>query len=724
MNGHHATMWLFVLGCGSQDSSSKDTVTDPVVPPIEDSGEPPLPTSFEVTGTVIDGDGVPVEDAMVLVGGQVDTMVYTDSDGVFSLWFDDNGLGEPAIVTAKLGYRSEGYDYFGPDTPVALTLVEVKAPDNLDYEYQDPGDGEDSMKEDCSHCHTTFVRDFLDSKHAEATRNPFLQDLYAGVTQAYDNASDCIDAGGQWGEGHAPGTEEGSAEKCYLGGGVLPDLNPSCGGPDQPVCDSTSISSSDAPDAFGSCADCHAPGINGVAGGRDLHEAHGIAYEKGVHCDTCHKVRDIDLSQPPGVGQRLIMGRPSEPGTHTFAWDPVYFGPLIDVPNVAMGGSYQPKFDQADFCAGCHEQNQDALLPDEELDAELWPDGLPVHSTFSEWEDGPYNQEATPCQFCHMPGNVELNNSVDISTVEDQSIAFGFPRAPDDNRNHTFRGPLAGTPRLIDGALYVSIALEPTEDTIEATVSVANIGAGHAVPTGEPMRSLLMLVEADGGCGVLEPVGGLTIPDTGGALASGVIGDGVDATGDSLTWPEASPVVEPGQRVRVVHPTGVFYDYMGPGVFSDDTIPAEEKGMQIESPMGSATVLEVDGDRLILDDDLSIELGDKVYLGDEWPTEPEDGQPALHIAGRAGTSFSKVLLDSSGNRHVPHYRAVDMASDNRIPPGSNALTSHAFSLPPGCDDVEVRATVLYRPVPLSLATLRGWDSVDHIISEASASWSR
>ncbi|MGB0638902.1 MAG: hypothetical protein ACPGTU_06200, partial [Myxococcota bacterium] len=307
-------------------------------------------------------------------------------------------------------------------------------------------------------------------------------------------------------------------------------------------------------------------------------------------------------------------------------------------------------------------------------------------------------------------------------TVESQSITFGFPRAPDDNRNHTFRGPLAGTPRLIDGALYVSIALESTEDTIEATVSVANIGAGHAVPTGEPMRSLLMLVEADGG--VLEPVGGLTIPDTGGALASGVVGDGVDATGDSLTWPEASQVVEPGQRVRVVHPTGVFYDYTGPGVFSDDTIPAEEKGMEIESPMGSATVLEVDGDRLILDQDLSIELGDKVYLGDEWPTEPEDGQPALHIAGRAGTSFSKVLLDSSGNRHVPHYRAVDMASDNRIPPGSNALTSHAFSLPPGCDDVEVRATVLYRPVPLSLATLRGWDSVDHIISEASASWSR
>jgi hypothetical protein len=714
---------LIVMGCGDKDAPPKEPDVVKFVETPEDSGEAPLASSFEVTGTIVDADDTPVVEAMVLVGGQIDTMVYTDSDGVFSLWVDDNGLGDPAIVAAKHGYRAAGFEYFRPDVPISITIVEVRAPDNLAYEYQEPGDGTDSMKENCSHCHTTFVRDFIESKHAEATRNPMLQDLYAGVTQAYSDESSCTDAGGLWAEGHAPGTEGGSQAKCYLGGGVLPDLNPSCGGDGQDPCDGASLSSSDKPDAFGACADCHAPGINGVAGGRDLHEAHGLAYDIGVHCDTCHKVRDVDLSQPPGVGQRLIMGRPSEPGNHTFAWDPVYFGPLIDVPNVAMGGSYQPKFNESTFCAGCHEQNQEALLPDEELDTELWPDGLPVHSTFSEWEAGPYNQEATACQFCHMPGNVELNNSVDISTKEDQSIAFGFPRAPEDNRNHTFRGPLDGSPRLIDGALYVSIDLDTTADTIEATVSVANIGCGHAIPTGEPMRSLILLVEADGDCGTLDAMGGLTIPDTGGAYAAGSVGTDITATDTTLLWPAAAALAEAGQVVRLVRPSGVFYDYNGPGIFGGDTLDAEDKGMEIDTPMGQAIVLEVDGDEILLDTALDLQTGDRVYLGDAWPDAPEDGQPALHLAGRAGTSFSKVLLDSAGNRHVPHYRAVDMESDNRIKPGDNALTSHAFERPSGCTTGTVQATILYRPVPLSMASVRGWDSTDHIVAKATSTWS-
>jgi len=713
---------LLALACGKKDPGDEASIVETIVDPPADSGEAPLPSSFDVTGTVVDSEGAPVPEAMVLVGGQSDTMVLTDGDGTFSLWFEDNGLGEPAIVAAKQGYRAIGYEYFRPDIPIGLTLVEVKQPDNEAYEYQDPGDGTDSMREDCSHCHTTFVQDFLESKHAEATRNPLLQDLYAGVTQAYSDADSCTTAGGQWREGHAPGTDGEVVEKCYLGGGVLPDLNPNCGDIDQLPCDSTSIDAADAPDAFGACADCHAPGINGIAGGRNLHDAHGLAYDIGVHCDACHKVRDIDLSEPPGVGKRLIMGRPNEPGSHTFVWDPVYFGPLIDVPNVAMGGSYQPKFNESTFCAGCHEQNQEALLPGDELDTALWPDGLPIHTTFSEWEAGPYNQEATQCQFCHMPGNVELNNSVDISTPEDQSIAFGFPRHPEDNRNHTFRGPLAGSPRLIDGALYVSVAVEPVADTIEATVSVANIGCGHAIPTGEPMRSLLLLVEAEADCGTLEPVGGLTIPDTGGTRASGVIGEGVESVDFELTWPEGAAAAGVGQVLRFVRPSGVFYDYEGPGIFGDGSLAAEDKGMEIESPVGQASIVDIDGDVLTLDQAPVLEIGDRVHLGDAWPEEPEDGQDALHLAGRAGTSFSKVLLDSAGNRHVPHYRAVDLASDNRIPPGSNALTSHAFDLPEGCSAGEIRATVLYRPIPLNMARVRGWSSTDHIVSTASSTW--
>jgi len=679
--------------------------------------------SFEVTGTITDQDGTAVPEAIVMVGGQPDTMALTDEDGNYALWYTEIGMGEPAIVAAKQGYRATAREFFSPDTPLDLRLKLVGPPDNEDYVYQDPGDGFNEAEEDCSHCHTNFVLDFNKSKHVESARNPLLQDLYAGVNRALDNEDDCLNAGGAWMQGLEPGSAATAVLKCYLGGGVLPDLNHACGDSDQLACDDPSLPEPEWPSDFGACADCHAPGIDGKAGGRDLHDAHGLSYEKGIHCDVCHKVRDVDMSQPPGIGQRLILGRPSEPGKNTFIWDPVYFGPLLDVPNVAMGGSIQPKFDEAVFCAGCHEQNQQALLPGDALDPALWPEGLPIHSTYSEWEDGPYNQEATPCQFCHMPGDTEATNSVDIATPEAQSITFGFPRHPSDTRRHTFRGPLQGESRLIDTALYISVAAQRSGDVLEATVSVANIGCGHAIPTGEPMRALVLVVEADGDCGALSASEGMTIPDTGGTLAHGIEGFDVSSTASAISWPAAAAIAEPGHVIRVVRPSGVFSDYAGIGVFGDPDLSAEDKGMEISDPIGQATVTEVDGDTIYLSTSISSEAGDHLYLGDAWPEMAEDGDAARHLAGLPGTTFSKVLLDSEGSRHVPHYRATDIASDNRIAPGTNALTHHSFSVPSSCSTGEVRATVIYRPIPLSLARARGWDATDAIIATAATDWS-
>ena len=155
-----------------------------------------------------------------------------------------------------------------------------------------------------------------------------------------------------------------------------------------------------------------------------------------------------------------------------------------------MSASPQPKFNESVLCAGCHEQNQSALLPDQSLDENIWPEGLPIHSTYSEWKDGPYNQEATQCQWCHMPADMEKTNAVDIATVDNQSITFGFAREPEDIRKHIFRSPLEGDPRLIDTAVHLSLNVEKQLGTLSVTASIANIGCGHAIPTGEPLRSL------------------------------------------------------------------------------------------------------------------------------------------------------------------------------------------------------------------------------------------
>ena len=710
----------FLSACASEKNEEQTTNSEPSTEPSTEE----IPSSFEVTGTVIDSEGAPVSEAMVLVGGQKDTLVYTDTQGNFSLWYTNLGVGVPAIVASKHGFRTQGYEFFKPDTPITLEIREVKEPDNIEYEFQNPGTGFDEMEENCSHCHTSFVRDFVSSKHSEATSNPLLQDLYAGITRLYATEEACVEVGGTWAQGLEPGTTDTPVDKCYLGGGVLSELNSSCGGEGQLACDDPDLEEESKPTSFGACADCHASGIDGELGDRNLHDAVGLAYDLGVHCDTCHKVRDVDMSKPAGYGKRLIVHRPGEEGRNTFLWDPVYYGPLIDVPNVAMAASPQLKFNESVFCAGCHEQNQEALLPEQSLDESIWPAGLPIHSTYTEWEEGPYNREETQCQWCHMPADTEKNNAVDISTTDNQSITFGFPREPEDIRRHIFRSPLDGEPRLIDTALHLSLGVEKQGETLSVTASIANIGCGHAIPTGEPMRSLILLVEAEGTCGELEASGGMTINDIGGSVLQGIVGDELIVDGTELTWATGASRAEIGQRIRVVRASGIYDDYIGIGRFADSGLSAEEKGLEIFEPVAEREIVSIDqnASKIHIDEGIDLQIGDIIYLGDELSEEDLDGQDATYLAGHSGYSFAKVLVDAEGNRHVPHYRAVDIASDNRIAPGKNMLTTHEFFLPAGCISGSVHAQVLYRPVPLNLAGQRGWETKDYVIGQASQDW--
>ena len=144
-------------------------------------------------------------------------------------------------------------------------------------------------------------------------RTLYLHDMYNGVTRLAGTEETCLELGGQWKEGIEPGSDGNVIEKCHIGHGVLVDLNPQCAD-DELACDDPNISEAHAPTNFGGCADCHAPGINGQLMGRNLHDAVGLAYDAGVHCDTCHKVRDVDMSKPAGYGSRLVVHRPGEPG--------------------------------------------------------------------------------------------------------------------------------------------------------------------------------------------------------------------------------------------------------------------------------------------------------------------------------------------------------------------------------------------------------------------------
>jgi len=683
---------------------------------------------FEVSGRVVDQDGAPIAGAIVMQGGGTPDLT-SGTDGTFTITLTQSIAGVPTVVAAKIGYRSAGEELDAlPIEPVTLVLYEVSAPDNPAYVFGAPGVGDptvDTSTAVCGHCHTTMTQQFQTSAHARATRDPWVQDLYAGVASAKTTQAACVLVGGVLRDGTPPGAPGQAESRCYVGSGVLPDLN-ACGGPTEKACDDPALATASKPTRFGACADCHALGMDGPAGGRDLLEASGVAFENGNHCDACHHVRDIDPTKPPGGAGRLVMQRP-----HEKIGDPitgptrqVMFGPYPDVPNAFMGGSVQPKFSTAELCSGCHEQKQAALLSGASLDPSRWPDGLPTHSTYSEWQAGPFNTPATQCQSCHMPVESGLFNTVDVANASNANITFGFPRAEGTIRSHYFRGPLTvipGVPRLIDGAAALAITTTPNGGALDVTVTATNQACGHALPTGEPMRSLVLVVRVDGCGGPFSQVGGQTIDDVGAARATGVVGADATFASSQVDWGSGAAVASLGDTVRVVRPTSTFLDYDGVGLFAGATLPASQKGLPLEVPVGEATVIAVNGTTLTLSGALAVTAGDRVSLGDALPASFVDGAPAQALAGASGATFARILVDPTGARGVPHFRAVDIVRDNRIRPQTTATTQHTFAIPMGCASATVRATLLYRPAPVALALERGWDARDYIVQEQSKS---
>ncbi len=653
-------------------------------PPTGDSGAvaPPVSERIEVWVTL---DGEPVEGAWVGIGGG--DHAYTGPDGRAQLWLGD---GDRVIAS-----HPEARTLSVPATDGArVELTRFATEDNPAYVFQDPGiPGERGTTAQCGHCHASMLVDWAASPHRTSASNPVVHDVFAG-TSRHTDADACAQAGGRWLEGLEPGTRVPTG-RCYLGAGTLPDLNPHCG--DTVSCDTVATDT-------GGCADCHAPGIDGPVGGRSLLDATGRAYSEGIHCDVCHKVERVDLGAAPGIAGALQLLRPSEPSTMVgFDWAPLTFGPLPDVPNPRMGAVPREHFREAVFCAGCHESVQPALIPGQSLDPARWPDGLPVHSTYSEWAAGPYAPES-PCQSCHMPPETRYGNAADLDLETPLiGVASGWFRAPGATRRHLWDGPRGDGPLLrLAAALDLETRIE--EDDFVVDVTTTNVGAGHAIPTGEPMRSMILVVEARCDGEPLAPSGGDVVPDFGGALDQKAAGE------DWTRWPGA----QVGQLLRVVE-EGPPRDYTGPLRFGDGSFSPEEKGLRVERYVGTSTIVGLDGDRVLLDRPLP--EGDRVYRVDGAGL-PDDGEPSRAWAGAPGFAFARVLVDAENQRQVPHHRAVDIAVDNRIPPLSSVTTTHRFSS--DCAAPTAHARLIHRPYPLREAHRRGWDAQDRLMAEVMA----
>lgn len=198
------------------------------------------------------------------------------------------------------------------------------------------------------------------------------------------------------------------------------------------------------------CLKCHAPTTY-------LNSDYGFektVTREGVTCDFCHTVKtvehngsDTQINNDLGVVKK---------------------GPRKGVSSPAHQVEYSQLHQESLFCSSCHEFTN--------------KNGVKVRSTYSEWLESPYPKEGKQCQSCHMPRVGGMVVAQRISNGEKDKIS-----------DHTLN-------RTAD-VLRSSVGLEIKEiqrkaNNLEVKVNVSNIGAGHMVPTGSPLKKLVLKVEA------------------------------------------------------------------------------------------------------------------------------------------------------------------------------------------------------------------------------------
>jgi len=638
-------------------------------------------------------DGKPSPDTLVVQGGNP-ARFTTDSTGNVKVKVDRTVKGDLFVMASHPEARIMGDFVTATTETLSIALTRFDPKDNEAYVFQDPGEPtrRDNTTE-CAHCHVTLNEDWFGSPHRASASNPVLHDLYAGAAASLDTKTKCDASGGKWWTGIAPGKGT-PASRCYLGDGTLPALNPTCG--TTAPCDGVATK-------FGECASCHAPAIDGKLANRDLLEAKGLAFDYGVHCDVCHRTESVDLTKPAGVGGKLHLVRPSEKGSPVLGeFLPLTFGPSPDSPNPRMGSVQRDHFKQATLCAGCHEHDQAVLVAGGTIDATRWPSSkLPVHTTYGEWKASKLSP-TTPCQVCHMPPDLTVWNGANLEMFVDGGIgvAGGWVRPPGSVHHHSFLGPRQPTGALVPAT--VVIEKKVVSGTLTATITVRNTGAGHSIPTGDPLRSMILVVEATCSGTALDSIGGAAIPDFGGYLDK-------KTGGDWTTWPGAKV----GEIVRVVKRSGGYVDYIGFGPFGDGTFTAAAKGMPIEDVVGFSTIATVVGDKVTFDKPLP--SGDVAYRSEAGGLPVKGGTPIVR-AGAPGFGFARVMVGKDGRRMVPHFLGVDVASDNRILASGEWKSDHQFAAT--CSDPTVHAVLVHRAYPIALARERGWTPRESILVDS------
>jgi hypothetical protein len=205
-------------------------------------------------------------------------------------------------------------------------------------------------------------------------------------------------------------------------------------------------------DARKVCLHCHSPL---AASSGDLALTRKVSWE-GITCDYCHSVQDVNTSGANPVARVEFTG--------------VKSGPSADAVSPVHGTRFSKVHTTSLVCISCHEYKNSL--------------GFPVLTTYTEWQKSPYAKDGQQCQSCHM--YAVQGNIVDVRL-----------KSTSDSGINLHQMPGSRSVQQLNKAVRSQISTFRQGDQLKVVVKLTNAGAGHYLPTGSPMRKLIMEVRVD-----------------------------------------------------------------------------------------------------------------------------------------------------------------------------------------------------------------------------------
>ncbi len=284
----------------------------------------------------------------------------------------------------------------------------------------------------------------------------------------------------------------------------------------------------DQPESKAVCASCHLPTVTALEpAAEDPRAARGTARE-GVHCDFCHKVADVEID---AVG--LAHGRDAMQLLRPTPPQQLFFGQLDDV--TQDEATYSPLYRSSRYCAPCHE----GILF-----------GIEAYSTWSEWLASPYAARGVQCQDCHMKPDGSITN---IAPGHG-----GLERDPFSLSDH--RMPAADDPETLRACVKLTLQARRLRAGLVVEAVVRPVQVGHRLPTGSPMRQLLLVVRAYSTDGPLKLLQGPVLPAAAGRSELAAAGSPGKLYAKLLVDPDGTTPVPFWRAVALKDDTRLFPD--------------------------------------------------------------------------------------------------------------------------------------------------------------------